>query len=75
MRGRLRENEQTLSEFHKKALEQANSNLLRNEEIRKKYENVLDENKVKFIIPLLILNALMFISFWALNLKMKVLYF
>jgi hypothetical protein len=38
MRGELKENEKTLSHFHGKALEDANQNLIRNEEIRKKYE-------------------------------------
>jgi len=38
MKGRLRENERTLSEFHQKALEQANTTVMRNEEIRRKYE-------------------------------------
>ncbi|KAL4487052.1 hypothetical protein ABPG72_001504 [Tetrahymena utriculariae] len=46
MRGRLRENEQTLSEFHKKALDQTNSYVTKYEQINKKYEQVLEENKL-----------------------------
>lgn len=35
-----------LSEFHSKALDSANTNLMRNEDMRKKYDATLEENKV-----------------------------
>lgn len=46
MKGRLRENERSLSKFHSSALDQMRKTLLADEEIRRKYETLTEENKV-----------------------------